>query len=328
MRMGGIPVALWVLAFGFGVVALASPAQGEPNPPAVWNYQGAIVQADGKTPPDGFRAIEFRLYTEGSFENTNAAPIWGERQANVQVTDGRFSITLGAGAGIDDNGDGEPDVPHGKVTEAFQNSIVWLGIRVPPSAEIPIRQQIVSAPYALAAHTAVRARNGVRPGTIVMFAGDPEHLPEGWLLCDGSSYSMSDDNEKYKALFDAIRYAWGGTGDMFTVPDLRGRALVGEGQGVPNDATSPALTPRVRGELFGEETHALQISEMPRHSHSYTDYYRNTNGEGGAGANTTSASKNMTTDNRETSTAGGLNGVVVPHNNMQPSAVVAFIIKY
>jgi len=328
MRLGAIPVALWALALGVGVLQAGARAQVEPNPCDVWNYQGAIVQTDGKTPPDGPRAIEFRLYTEGTFENAGATPIWGERQVDVQVTDGRFSVTLGTGADIDDDANGQPDVPHGRVTEAFQHSSVWVGVRVPPSPEIPIRQQIISAPYAIAAQTAVRARNGVRPGTIVMFAGPPENLPDGWLLCDGGAYSASDDDEKYKALFDAIRYHWGGAGDSFNVPDLRGRALVGEGQGIPNADASPALTERALGEVFGEETHALQMPEMPRHTHSYTDYYRSTNGEGGAGANTTSASKNMTTDARETGSTGGQNGVATPHNNLQPSAVVTFIIKY
>jgi len=319
MRIGGAAVALWVLAFGFGTASLPAQAHDEPNPPALWNYQGAIVQADGKTPPDGLRDIEFRLYTQGSFENPSAVPIWGERQTNVQVTNGRFSVTLGSGTEIDDDANGQPDVPHGKVTEAFQNSIIWLGIRVPPSPEIPIRQQIVSAPSAIAAHTAVTARHGVRPGTIVMFAGPAELLPDGWLLCDGSSYSKSQDNKKYKALFDAVGYTWGGADDTFTVPDLRGRALIGEGQGVPNDATSPALTPRALGQTLGEEGHALIPGEMPEHSHAYIDTYNNTNGEGGPGANTTDASKETKTDSGVTGSTGGEGGAVPPHNNMQPS---------
>ncbi|GAA5111878.1 phage tail protein [Bartonella jaculi] len=52
-----------------------------------------------------------------------------------------------------------------------------------------------------------------------------ERLPEGWLLCDGRSYSRS----LYRDLFATIGTMWGQGGDetTFNVPDLRGMFLRG-----------------------------------------------------------------------------------------------------
>jgi len=51
-----------------------------------------------------------------------------------------------------------------------------------------------------------------------------------------------------------------GTGSL---PDARGRAIIGSGQG-------SGLTNRNRLDTGGEETHQLTIAEMPSHTHSYT----------------------------------------------------------
>src|SRR5260370_42480921 len=57
----------------------------------------------------------------------------------------------------------------------------------------------------------------------------------------------------YSALFQAIGTNWGSVdGSSFNVPDLRGRAPIGTGQGVN-------LTNRTVGQLIGEETHILTI---------------------------------------------------------------------
>lgn len=63
----------------------------------------------------------------------------------------------------------------------------------------------------------------IPPGTIQSFGGGT--VPDGWLLCDGSTANRST----YSALFDAIGTAHG-SGDgvtTFHLPDLRGRFLRG-----------------------------------------------------------------------------------------------------
>ena len=65
-------------------------------------------------------------------------------------------------------------------------------------------------------------------GTIIPFAGT--NIPQGWILCDGNSYST---NGLYSKLYEAIGSVWGSGGaGSFNVPDLRGRFL----RGVDGDA--------------------------------------------------------------------------------------------
>lgn len=100
----------------------------------------------------------------------------------------------------------------------------------------------------------------VPPGVIVPYAG--EAVPEGWLLCDGSAVSRTDN----MALFDAIGVTYG-VGDAvatFNLPDLRGRVVLGAGLG-------PGLTEREPGDVGGGESVTLSVGNLPSHAHSITD---------------------------------------------------------
>lgn len=165
----------------------------------------------------------------------------------------------------------------------------------------------------------------VAPGVISDFGGTA--APFGYLLCDGTVYPQAS----YPALFTAIGTNWntGGEGaGNFRVPDLRGRASIGAGQG-------SGLTNRTLAQLIGEENHTLVVGEMPVHAHGTTDAGHFHTGRfsnlysAGAGLApstvggtiatiTESAFSNITIQN-----AGGGGA----HNNMQPSAVVTKIIK-
>ena len=65
-------------------------------------------------------------------------------------------------------------------------------------------------------------------GSMVQFAGDEAHIPAGWLVCDGSSYS-SNPAGLYWELYKAISTRFGEDGldpdnfVKFRVPDMRGR---------------------------------------------------------------------------------------------------------
>lgn len=54
-------------------------------------------------------------------------------------------------------------------------------------------------------------------------------IPDGWLLADGSEYSSTEENGKYKALYDTIGtiYGVGSESTSFKVPDLRRRFVEG-----------------------------------------------------------------------------------------------------
>jgi len=64
---------------------------------------------------------------------------------------------------------------------------------------------------------------GVPTGT-VLWSASPD-VPVGWLLCDGRSVAAAD----YPGLFASVGYTYGGSGGIFTLPDLVGRFVIGIG---------------------------------------------------------------------------------------------------
>lgn len=144
-------------------------------------------------------------------------------------------------------------------------------------------------------------------GFVLPFAG--AEPPEGFLRCDGAAVSRS----AYADLFAVVGTVYG-AGDgatTFNVPDLRGRVVLGTGQG-------SKLTARALGAKGGEETHVLTLAEMPSHAHGVTDY---------AGVNTTSPRINSQVGfgeaGRVTSAVGGGQA----HNTLPPFLGLTFLIK-
>jgi microcystin-dependent protein len=109
-----------------------------------------------------------------------------------------------------------------------------------------------------AAFTAVA--KAVPPGTVMAYAGTT--VPEGYLLCDGSSVSRTT----YANLFASIGTTYG-TGDgstTFNLPDYRGLFLRGHHYGSAND---PDYTSRILG--------TLQLDEFKSHNHLETFQFNN-----------------------------------------------------
>lgn len=125
-------------------------------------------------------------------------------------------------------------------------------------------------------------------GGIIMWSG--QTAPNGWALCDGQN----------------------GT------PDLRGRFVLGSGQGA-------GLTARTIDQTGGEETHILSSNEMPSHHH-YTTFAHNgwPDGSSDREDNYYIMDKSRGSDkNYNTSDTGG----GAAHNNMPPYYVLAFIMR-
>ena len=151
----------------------------------------------------------------------------------------------------------------------------------------------------------------------------PVSVPcEGWLLCDGTELLIANE----PALFAVLGTAWGGDGiTKFRLPNLCGRTPVGSGTGV-------GPTARTVGQTGGEESVTLTEPEMPSHTHimqasenseSFTSIgsYMGTDGSQAAAPFAASTNGTMASDALLPTGEGN------PHNNMQPYAVVAIIIK-
>lgn len=84
-----------------------------------------------------------------------------------------------------------------------------------------------------------------------------ESPPANVLACDGSEYLRVD----YPELFSVLDSVFIVDSDHFTVPDLRGRTVIGAGDG-------SGLSSRSAGDIGGEETHQLTESELASHVHT------------------------------------------------------------
>jgi microcystin-dependent protein len=146
--------------------------------------------------------------------------------------------------------------------------------------------------------------------------------PTGWLLCNGQSTSG------YTTLASVVGA---------TVPDLRGRTIIGTGTGA-------GLTARTINDTGGAETVTLTSAQsgVPAHSHSITDpgHVHNTNRNlnavnvadqpgspwigisGVANWNTLSATTGITINDNTAANAAS------SHNNMQPFYALNYIIKH
>jgi len=146
-------------------------------------------------------------------------------------------------------------------------------------------------------------------GGIIMWSGNS--APQGWTLCDGQN----------------------GT------PDLRGRFVLGIGQG-------QNLTSRAYGDSGGEESHTLLEAEMPQHNHAVSlaeagnhkhnfTAWRANFSHAGSATESCNDDDGDGTFNRETKFSGSHNhgvtqnnkGDNTAHDNMPPYFVLAYIMK-
>jgi microcystin-dependent protein len=94
-------------------------------------------------------------------------------------------------------------------------------------------------------------------GEIRAFCGT--FAPVGWAMCNGALLSIAQES----ALFALLGTTYGGDGvQTFGLPDLRGRAVINQGQGL-------GLSNYAMGEQVGVEAVTVTTTQMGGHSHTF-----------------------------------------------------------
>src|ERR1700712_195012 len=140
--------------------------------------------------------------------------------------------------------------------------------------------------------------------------------PRGWATCSGQLLPINQNT----ALFSLLGTTYGGNGQTtFGLPDLRGRTLVGMGQG-------PGLSNYYIGQASGTENVTLTTQQIAAHVHNMMGssdaqtvggVAGSSLGSAGRGAGTNIYAPNATSQvpmGSNTSAAGGNQA----HSNMQP----------
>jgi microcystin-dependent protein len=160
--------------------------------------------------------------------------------------------------------------------------------------------------------------SGVPAGIIADYAGITE--PSGWLFCYGQAISRTT----YATLFTAIstNYGVGDNSTTFNLPDCRGRVSAGkDNMGGTSADRLTGQTGGLNGDTMaatgGTETHTLDISQMPSHSHNCA-----LAGSTSFGTNFQGGNQNAGQNAQTSNTGSGL-----AHNNIQPTIIVTKIIK-
>lgn len=176
-----------------------------------FNYQAVIRDLNGFLIQDRQVIVRFSLYPE---QHANK-PTWVEKHTVNTDSFGAFSSIIGKGERADGIVANFTDIN-------FSGTYYWLKIELEQNnsfKEISFTQ-LPSTPYAEAVTS-----SPFPAGIIVPFGGDADHVPAGWILCDGRELRRSE----YIALYQVIQTSFGeGDGSStFNAPDLRGVFLRG-----------------------------------------------------------------------------------------------------
>ena len=140
--------------------------------------------------------------------------------------------------------------------------------------------------------------------------------PKGWALCDGQILPINQN----QGLFSLLGTTYGGDGRVnFRLPDLRARTPIHMGSG------------HTLGEVGGQQSHTLTISEIPAHIHIANA----TSSSGGAIIPTGNLVAGGTPQefHAPDNNLGAMNAATLantggsqPHQNMQPFLALTFSI--
>lgn len=187
-----------------------------------FNYQAVVRKADGSLLTNSNVNLRISLYPSQGAKT----PTWVETHNVCSDVSGCIGITVGKGKKEGGNVAKYSDINFA----ADYPDYYWMKIEIKEGEtfrEVSYAQ-LPSSPYSEVAFNATYA---IPAGAIVPFAGPVDKIPDGWLLCDGTAVRSS----VYANLFNAIGKSWGGDGDYFNLPDLRGMFLRGVSGDSGND---------------------------------------------------------------------------------------------
>jgi microcystin-dependent protein len=147
--------------------------------------------------------------------------------------------------------------------------------------------------------------------------------PTGWAYCNGQLMPISQNT----ALFSLLGTFYGGDGkSTFALPDCQGNCVVGAGQG-------PGLSEYLIGQMSGSSAVTLITSEIPVHSHTYSQSVRPSdnlnpaeNNIGYALGTGNNIYANPGTKTTLSPQALAPTGGSLPHNNMMPYLALNYVI--
>lgn len=120
------------------------------------------------------------------------------------------------------------------------------------ASEVPVINTVSAVPLRRVSQDEIRRYTPA--GTVLAWSGNTS--PFGFVYCRGQSFNYVESPE-YKVLFDAIGHKYGGSGNSFSVPNLKDRSITGAG-----DDTDNTL-----GNVFGASTVTLNELQVPLPPH-------------------------------------------------------------
>lgn len=239
-------------------------------------FVGQVAQFGGTFAPGGFAFADGQLLSIAEHEmlfSVIGTTYGGDGVASFALPDLRGRTIVGAGTG-----NGLSPLAVGQTVGASSSTLTDAQMpghyHVLPdgrpaisdglSAPIDNHQPSLALTYLIATTGIYPGRDCCLPvgeetpvlGEITAFAGN--YAPAGWTFADGRLLAISQN----AALFSLLGTTYGGDGrTTFALPDLRGRAVVGAGEGLPPGTTFGTESIRLTTQTLPSHVHALAVPE-------------------------------------------------------------------